>query len=79
MKVDKLLFKSKNSDVPLTFEVGQVLSKDEFANLSEEIRIVSININTKTGFIEISSDSENFLWYSLSGIQLLSFKIAKKS
>ncbi|MDR1820558.1 MAG: hypothetical protein LBR15_09985 [Methanobrevibacter sp.] len=73
MKVNKLLFKSKQQDEVKTFEIGQLLSKKDFSNLTDEIRIVNININTKTGFIEISSDSDNFLWYSLNDIQLLSF------
>ncbi|GAA5819868.1 MAG: conserved hypothetical protein [Methanobrevibacter sp. CfCl-M3] len=73
MKVNKLLFKSKQQDEVKTFEIGQLLSKKDFSNLTDEIRIVNININAKTGFIEISSDSDNFLWYSLNDIQLLSF------
>ncbi|MDR3290786.1 MAG: hypothetical protein LBT10_01420 [Methanobrevibacter sp.] len=73
MRVNKLLFKSKNQEEIKTFEIGQVLSKEDFLNLSDDVRIVNININAKTGFIEISSDSDNFLWYSLNDIQLLSF------
>lgn len=73
MRVNKLLFKPKNQEKIKTFEIGQSLSKEDFSNLNCEIRVVSININTKTGFIEISSDSDSFLWYSLADIQLLSF------
>ncbi|MDR2831284.1 MAG: hypothetical protein LBB45_09720 [Methanobrevibacter sp.] len=73
MRVNKLLFKPKNQEEIKTFEIGQSLSKEDFSNMESEIRVVSININTKTGFIEISSDSDSFLWYSLADIQLLSF------
>jgi hypothetical protein len=73
MKVDKLLFKSRNQEEAKAFEIGQTLSKNDFSNLTDEIQIVSININTKTGFIEITSNSNNFLWYSLTDIQFLSF------
>ncbi|MDR3223485.1 MAG: hypothetical protein LBT66_07150 [Methanobrevibacter sp.] len=78
MRVNKLLFKLKNQEEIKTFEIGQVLSKEDFLDLSDEVRIVKININAKIGFIEISSDSGNFLWYSLSDIQLLSFTKAIK-
>ncbi|MDR2623604.1 MAG: hypothetical protein LBC39_03380 [Methanobrevibacter sp.] len=73
MNVNKLLFKSKNQEEVKTFEIGQMLSNENFSNMNHEIRIVNININAKTGFIEIFTDSDNFLWYSLDDIQLLSF------
>ncbi|MEA4957880.1 hypothetical protein SDC9_29492 [bioreactor metagenome] len=75
MKVDTLIIQTKNSKDSLTFKVGQTLTSDKFELLTVDSPINYININTKTGFVEIKTDQDNFLWYSLNDIQFLSFNI----
>jgi hypothetical protein len=76
VKVNKLIFKQKNTDNPLSFEVGQKITTDEFESLIKGYTIAQINVNPKIGFIEIKTDNDNFLWYSLNDIEFLSFKIS---
>ncbi|MDR0912458.1 MAG: hypothetical protein LBM96_07665 [Methanobrevibacter sp.] len=76
MKVNKLIFKQKNMEDSLSFEVEQEIETDEFESLIKGHKISQININTKTGFIEIKTYSDNFLWYSLNDIEFLSFKMS---
>ena len=73
MKVTTLMIQTKNSKESLTFSVGQTLSSDNFELLTVDSPINYININTKTGFIEIKTNEDNFLWYSLNDIKFLSF------
>jgi hypothetical protein len=75
MKVNTLIIQTKNSEDSLTFKVGQTLTSDKFELLTVDSPINYININTKTGFIEIKTNADNFLWYSLNDIQFLSFNI----
>ncbi|KZX14503.1 hypothetical protein MBCUT_20750 [Methanobrevibacter cuticularis] len=77
MKVDRLMIQQKNLEDSLNFKVGETLSSKEFDFLNEDLAINYININTKTGFIEIKGDEDAFIWYSLSDIQFLSFNIEK--
>jgi len=75
MKVNTLIIHTKNSKESLTFKVGQTLTSEKFELLTVDSPINYININTKTGFIEIKTNEDNFLWYSLNDIQFLSFNI----
>ena len=75
MKVNTLIIHTKNSKESLTFKVGQTLTSEKFELLTVDSPIDFININTKTGFIEIKTNQDNFLWYSLNDIQFLSFNI----
>ncbi|MDR0900586.1 MAG: hypothetical protein LBM26_02905 [Methanobrevibacter sp.] len=77
MKVDSLTIQQKDLENTLNFKVGQTLSQNEFDFLKENLTIDYININTKTGFIEIKGAKDNFIWYSLSDIEFLAFDITK--
>lgn len=77
MKVNNLTIQQKGLESFLKFKVGQILPISEYKFLEEDLTVNYININTKTGFIEIKGTKDNFIWYSLRDIESLSFDMSK--